>query len=172
MRAGEGAARWRPSDAAVVVVTHPVVLLSLLVLVANDRVGKAQWPGPATGIASDVAGLILLPVIAAVLVDALSTRAVRWPMVAAIAVGVASAFAAVELLPVADGIYERGFGLFGWPVRSLIGGGGSTRVVATADPADLLALPFAVVGPLLWRRAERRVEDAVSAPARHLAVSA
>lgn len=160
MRAGESAARWRPSDAAVAVITNPVVLGALVVLVLNDRLGKANWPGPLTGIASDVAGLVLLPVVVAVLVDAGRTRAVRSQLVARVAVGVAVAFAAVELLAVADEAYERWFGLLGWPVRALAGGGGSTRVVATADPADLLALPFAVVGPLLWRRAEQPVAPA------------
>ena len=155
MSVGAGAWRWRPSDVAIVVITHPLVVGALAALVVNDRVGKVRWPGPPTGIASDVAGLILLPVLVALLVDAASDAAVRWEAVAWIAIGIAVGFAAVEVLPVADAAYERGLGLLGWPVRALLGGGGSTRVAATPDPADLLALPFAAIGPLLWRRAER-----------------
>ena len=162
MSVGAGALRWRPSAVAIVVITHPLVVGSLATLAVNDRVGKVRWPGPLTGVASDLAGLVLLPVLLAVLVDAMRGEAVRWEAVAWMATGVAVSFAAVEVLPVADAAYEHGFGLLGWPVRALLGEGGSTRVVATADPADLLALPFAAIGPLLWRRAERAAQPAAA----------
>lgn len=136
--------------------SHPVVLVSLAVLIVNDQFAKAAWPGPVTGIASDVAGLLLAPVVVAALLSALRRRPLTWVDVAAIGGVVAVGFAAVELVPLFGGLYERGLGVVGWPVRRVLGDGASGEVVATADPWDLLALPAAFVGALLWSRAERR----------------
>src|SRR5438874_8201324 len=41
---------------------HPVALVSLAVLVVNDRWLKSAWPGFVTGKLSDCAGLVLLPI--------------------------------------------------------------------------------------------------------------
>jgi hypothetical protein len=131
---------------------HPLVLASVLVLVLNDHLLKARWPGPVTGIASDVAGLILLPVALVLAADAVSRQPLRSRTVAAIAAAVAAGFAAVELVPVAERAYEIGLGIAGWPVRALFGGAG-LRVDATADPTDLLALPAAAAVVWLWSRA-------------------
>lgn len=153
--AGKGArVRWALSPRAARLRTHPVVLGSLVLLVVNDHLLKQRWPGPVTGIASDVAGLVLLPVAIVLVLDAARARPVdRRTMVAASAV-VALGFAAVELVPVADAAYEVGLGVVGWPVRTLLGGDGGWRVVATADPWDLLALPFAAAGACLWSGAK------------------
>ena len=68
---------------------------------------------------------------------------------------VAFGFVAVELLPAADAAYEVGLGIAGWPVRTLLGGDGGWRVVASPDPWDLLAVPFAATGAWLWARTEQ-----------------
>lgn len=151
--AGEASSgRWRLSARAVALCTHPLVVASLAVLVLNDHVLKARWTGPVTGITSDVAGLVLLPTAIVLLIDLVGRRPVRDRTVVWIAALVAIGFALVELLPAADAAYEIGLGVLGWPVRVLFGGGG-TRVVATPDPWDLLALPAAGTVVLLWRRA-------------------
>ncbi len=148
--AGEVAVRrWRLSRRAAALRTHPLVLASLVLLVVNDHVLKARWPDPATGVASDVAGLVLLPVVLVLIADAARTRPLPVRTVALIGLAVAIGFAAVELLPIADAAYELGLGLAGWPVRALFGGGG-LRVVATPDPLDLLTLPFAASAVWLW----------------------
>lgn len=135
------------------------MLVSLAVLIVNDRFAKAAWPGPVTGIASDVAGLLLGPVVVAALLSAVRRRPLTWGGVAVIGAVIAVGFAAVELIPAFDAAYERGLGVVGWPVRRLLGDGASGEVVATADPWDLLALPAAFVGALLWSRAERRSHE-------------
>lgn len=147
----EGSARWRLSPPAARLRTHPLVLASLVVLVLNDHVLKARWPGPVTGIASDVAGLILLPAAIVLLADAVRRTPLSDRAVAGIGAAVALGFASVELVPFADAAYEVGLGIAGWPVRARFGGSG-LRVVATPDRWDLLALPFAATAGWLWTR--------------------
>lgn len=151
--AGAGASRrWRLTPRAAALRTHPIVLASLVVLIVNDHVLKARWPGPVTGLASDIAGLVLLPAAIVLALDAARTRAVTNRTAVRVASVVAFGFAAVELLPAADTAYELGLGIAGWPVRALFGSG-SLRVAATADPFDLVALPAALVVPWLWAKA-------------------
>jgi hypothetical protein len=42
---------------------HPVHLGALVTLGLNDHWFKAMWPGPVTGKLSDIAGLVVLPVV-------------------------------------------------------------------------------------------------------------
>jgi hypothetical protein len=135
------------------VAVHPIVALALVALVANDHLLKARWPGAATGLASGVAGLVVLPAILAIAGSAARRRDLAPRTVDLVALVVALGYASVELLPLADRAYEAGLGLVGWPVRALTGSGRVLAVEATADPWDLLALPAAIVVPLLWRRA-------------------
>ncbi len=66
--------------------THPVFLLALVALVANDRVGKVWFPGPVTGKLSDLAGPIVLATLVGVAV-----RRVRPGAAVAVALAVPSA---------------------------------------------------------------------------------
>jgi hypothetical protein len=154
--------RWaRPGD----VLLHPVALAAFVVLVLNDRILKATWPGPVTGILSDVAGLIVAPlaVVAACEVGAWALGLWRGPSrrvlaVAIIVVGVT--FAAVQVWPPATDAYRLGLGLLQWPFAVLAAVvAGSTvptvrPVVAVADVEDLLALPALAVS---WWVGSRRV---------------
>jgi hypothetical protein len=135
------------------VAVHPIVAGAVVLLVANDHVLKARWPGAATGLASGVAGLVVLPAVAVVAISAARRRDLVPRTVDLVALVVALGYASVELLPLADRAYELGLGFVGWPVRALAGSGRALTVEATADPWDLLALPAAIVVPLLWRRA-------------------
>jgi hypothetical protein len=129
---------------------HPVAIGALVLLLANDHVLKAAWPGWWTGKLSDVAGLIVAPLALVALTHRLPMRRRPGPAVIAIAVG--AAFAAVKTLPPANEAYAVASGLISWPILAVgdvlagrpIGpiGLAPTRL----DPWDLIALPAVTVG--------------------------
>src|SRR5919106_2448782 len=53
------ARRMVPGD----LMLHPVVVASVVLLLANDHVFKLRWPSVVTGKVSDVAGLVFFPVL-------------------------------------------------------------------------------------------------------------
>ncbi len=55
----------RPTPRPWWVLTHPVFVLCLVLLVGNDLIGKARWPGLVTGKLSDVVGPVVLGVLVA-----------------------------------------------------------------------------------------------------------
>jgi hypothetical protein len=124
--------RWRPQASF----AHPLFAGGVLVLALNDHVfkGSGLLPSVVTGKLSDVAGLLVAPLLCAWLFAA---RARRGWLVAHLAVGVA--FALAQLAPVASALEEvlRGLGV-------------GARL--WADPTDWLALPallvsYRVLGP-------------------------
>ena len=101
----------RPGDGLL----HPVALGALVVLALNDRLLKAAWPGPITGILSDVSGLIAAPLALQALWEVVTWVAGRWAgpsrrvlAVAIVVVGVA--FALVQVWPLATDAYRIGLG--------------------------------------------------------------
>ena len=102
---------------------HPAFLVALVALVVNDHVLKAAAPGAVTGKLSDVAGLVVLPVVLCAVLG-VQTRARAW----AVGLAVGGAFAAVQFVP-AEAVFSA---LGVWPRH-------------VADPTDLAAL---VVLPL------------------------
>lgn len=105
---------------------HPAWLLGLAVLILNDHVlkGAELLPAALTGKLSDVAGLLIAPLLLAAVVRARSRLSVG-----AAHVAVGAVFAALQLSPAFAGAWS---GLFdalgvGW--------------VTWQDPTDLLALP-------------------------------
>ena len=65
----------QPGGAAVLGwLAHPATLLGLLVLVANDHVGKPAYPGLVTGKLSDIAGLVVAPPLLATAMVLLAPR--------------------------------------------------------------------------------------------------
>jgi hypothetical protein len=114
---------------------HPVTVGALVVLIANDHWWKQAAPGPVTGKLSDVAGLLLLPPLLAVLA--------RLPAVAAIAVTgagfvVCKAFA------------------FGADAASALWTVLSGPSVIRQDVTDLIALPALGFSWWIWTRARDR----------------
>lgn len=112
---------------------HPVWLASLFVLALNDHLlkGSGLLPGVITGKLSDVAGLVVAPLLLAALLRVRSLRA--W---VACHVAVGAVFSAIQLsAPAADG-WSALMGLLGFPW------------VITRDPTDLLTLPALVAS--LW----------------------
>lgn len=139
---------------------HPLLLLSLGVLVFNDQLLKSVWPGMLSGKLSDFSGLVLLPVFAHGLLELACAR-VRRPLSAAMSqrallvciVTSALAFALPEVWKPAELAYRYGLGALRYPFvaawSSLHGHHARLLPVrATADVTDLLALPMALVA---WR---------------------
>ncbi|WP_212735357.1 hypothetical protein [Herbidospora galbida] len=98
---------------------QPLTVLALVVLVVNDHVLKAAWPGFVTGKLSDVAGLILFP--------ALLDLVVRRAKVSIAVTGVG--FALVKTTATGAWLASEAWTAVWGPSRVL------------ADPTDLLALP-------------------------------
>ena len=154
----------RPGDGLL----DPVVAIAVAVLVLNDHVAKAIWPGPVTGIASDVAGLIVAPLVLQAAWEIASWAVGRWrgPSMRALAVTivvVGVGFAAVQLWPPATDGYRWGLAALQWPVRAIAAIIDSAAVPevrpvrAVADAADLLALPALAI--TWWRGLRRRAHS-------------
>ena len=140
---------------------HPVALAALAVLLVNDHLLKAAWPGTVTGKLSDVAALVILPLfLHALWLLALrvssrtpSPAAVRDALVVACLVG-GLVFAAVKLTGAGNAAYAVSLGALQWPfaaLTSVLAGSPVPPlrpVVLAMDPSDLLALPALLV-PLL-----------------------
>lgn len=138
---------------------HPVVLAGLVVWEVNDHVGKEAWPGLVTGKVSDVAGVIVTPVLFLGVYELRPGGRLAAPaVVGACVAAVGAAFVLVELVPAATDVYERGIGVVRWPVdlsRSALAGrgfAGPVRVQLWADAPDLLTLPFLAVPLVLGLR--------------------
>jgi hypothetical protein len=110
----------------------PTWLLALVVLALNDHLlkGAGLLPGAVTGKLSDLAGMLVAPVLLAVL---LRVRSRRGLLLCHAAVG--AVFAAINLSPAAAAAWSALMGLV-WPWH------------VTVDPTDLLALPALALG---WR---------------------
>ncbi len=151
----------RPGDRPVPAdgLLHPIGLVALVTLLANDHWLKAAAPGALTGKLSDVAGLVLAP-----LVIQAAWEVGRWllgrpwgpsPAVGATAVAaVGVGFAAANTLEPAAEAYRAVMALLQYPfaaVGGLLDSGSAPGLHAVAfarDPWDLVALP-ALALPLL-----------------------
>jgi hypothetical protein len=133
-----------------------VPLVAIAVLVVNDHVLKAAWPGLVTGKMSDAAGLVFFPFL---LVGAweLGRRTLKRPSTAGIVPAVVAiaatgvAFVLVKTVPFAGDLYRVGLGALQWPIAAAaawVSGGptpAATSVVLVADPSDLAMLPALAV---------------------------
>lgn len=109
---------------------HPAWIGSLVVLALNDHLWKGGdlLPAALTGKLSDVAGLIVAPVVLAVLLQTRGRRAWTWVHLA-----IGLVFAAIQLVPAAS---------HGW---SALMGGLGIGWHTTMDATDLFALPALLV---------------------------
>jgi hypothetical protein len=126
---------------------------ALALLLLNDHVlkGSGWLPGVVTGKLSDFAGLIVAPVLAAVLVALAGLRGRRARFVCFAAVS--AVFAAIKLSSEAARAFESALASVGLPSR------------VWSDPTDLVALG---VLPLAWR-VSASLEESVSEKAPRLA---
>lgn len=132
---------------------EPVPLVALAVLVLNDHWLKTLAPGAVTGKLSDLAGLVVFPLLLVALIEGarflLGFR--PWALgpgslAAAIAV-TALAFTSVKSSAEVARLYSTALGALQWPVRAglaLVEGRALPHGLGTftvrADPTDLVAL--------------------------------
>lgn len=125
---------------------HPFVVAAILLLLTNDHLLKQRFPGPVTGILSDIAGLVFFPLALVAAVELTTRRVVGARTIAWFVAMTGLVFAGTELLPSVSIALEVAWG---WS-RTVIGGG--RPVAFTADPTDLLALPALVVAWVIGGR--------------------
>jgi hypothetical protein len=146
---------------------HPIALISLAVVIVNDRVVKVRSPGLVSGKLSDFAGLIYFPLFVATVVEIVRRpfKVDKWwatvRLVGALAVVTGVVFALAKVwTPWADG-YRTTFGAIWWPVDALtavVRGDALPnvgRLHLAQDPTDLFALPALVVPVVVARLVTR-----------------
>lgn len=143
-----------PGDALL----HPVALAALGLLLLNDHVLKQAWPGPVTGKLSDLAGLVLFPIVLVSGWELILALAGRWrrPSLRALgltAMATATAFALMKTDPLGAAVAGQLFGLGRWllalPVHALAGQlPPVTSTIVVVDPTDLVAVP--AVALAMW----------------------
>lgn len=114
--------------------SHPLALAMTALLLLNDHVFKAAWPGLLTGKLSDIAFLVVCPVVVAAGLAHLRVSDRRARLVALWTVG--TFFVALQLWPP-----------LGDTLASLLSGR------HTADLTDLIALPALALTRFVWRPA-------------------
>ncbi|OUC96078.1 hypothetical protein, partial [Streptosporangium minutum] len=134
---------------------HPVTVVATIVLLINDHVLKALWPGLVTGKLSDVAGLLVAPPLLAL---------VRVPALGA-TIATGTGFVLVKTTATGAALASQAWTLFAGPSRML------------ADPTDLVALPALGLAWLVSRRcradhAVRRARTLIIVPVALIAVTA
>jgi hypothetical protein len=125
---------------------HVLPLAAIALLLVNDHLLKAAWPGIVTGKLSDFCGLAYFPLFLVAVWELATQRFAplgsrRVLILATLATG--AAFAAVKTVPIAAATYSVGLGWLQW----LAGGAqGTPQLVAIAmDATDLVALPALLV---------------------------
>lgn len=143
---------------------HPVAIAAIAVLVVNDHVLKARWPGLVTGKLSDVAGMIFFPLVFFAMATMIA-RAYKRPELASrrvlvvCAIATAIAFAAVKTWAPATLAFEGALGALRWPfaaARALFDGAALPamgRAAVVRDVTDLVALPFVALAVAIGTRA-------------------
>lgn len=141
---------------------HPVALISLAVLVVNDRWLKSAWPGFVTGKLSDCAGLVLLPIGLLSLAEILRRicrRALIWRYDALVWVALTVfGFVFVKVTPVGNDAYAWAMGAIRWPLQALTHAGNTLQIrplLVSRDRSDLLVLAVSAWPFLLIRNRTR-----------------
>jgi len=129
------------------VLLHPVALGALAVLLLNDHVLKARFPGLVTGKLSDFAGMVVAPLVLVAALDAalpgflVVQRRYRAASAWVSAGLVASVFAATKTWSGATLAYEAAFHLI-W----------RGHVTLVRDPTDLVAIPMGALAAVIASR--------------------
>jgi len=131
---------------------HPLAIVAVAVLVLNDHLLKAAYPGLLTGKLSDLAGLVFFPLLLVGLAELVLAAAGRWaaPSRAVLRASVAVTaclFAAAKATAAGALAVGLALGALRWAPGALAAVlTGSTApafapAAVTVDPTDLLALP-------------------------------
>lgn len=142
---------------------HPAALAALVVLVVNDHFLKERFPGVVTGKLSDLAGMVVAPLVLVTVADAVAPSSwLRRPGYGAAsawacAALVAAVFAATKTWRPATEVYEAAFVLLWSPLRWARAWAAGRevwgeRVVLVRDPTDLVALPLGAVAALIAQK--------------------
>jgi hypothetical protein len=131
---------------------HPLALIALCGLAANDHVLKAAFPSPATGKLSDFAGLVVAPLVLATcarwLLPATSLVRIRVGSAAVVVLG----FVVVKLSSGGALAFGWSLGVTQWLLGGWLAGGQPQPAAIVADPTDLVALPAVGLVLWIWRR--------------------
>lgn len=124
---------------AALALLHPISVLALVVWVLNDHWWKGAHGNALTGKLSDLAGLVVFPLLVAFVVARRSSRPVWWGIAVTTAL-----FVAINVSDGAASVVSGALSLVMGPSR------------LTADPTDLLLLPVVAVPAHLWNTAALR----------------
>ena len=142
---------------------HPIVLAALAVWLVNDQWAKFAYPSAATGKLSDIAGLIVFPLIPVAALALWRQRTGGAPPGMAWALGwllaTALAMASIKLLPPAAWLYRQGLAVLQYPLLVIVRGElpALRPVRLTMDATDLWTLPALLVPWWLLRRGRAQV---------------
>jgi hypothetical protein len=145
----------------------PLAIAALAVLFVNDHDLKQRWPGWLTGKLSDLAGLVLLPIVLLTLLELVrgAVSETPWPTRACCLIA-GTGFVLLECWPPASLLFRATLGTLQWPVRAWLAGHPVELrwVRHVADREDLVALPALLLpwwyGTRRARRAARLSEGA------------
>ena len=139
---------------------HPLALVAIATWLLNDHVLKGLWPGLVTGKLSDIAGMIVTPMLLTACIELVSPkrwqrsswfRAVPWTCAAVVAL----AFAAAKTWAPANDLYGSAVTALRAPLRfalsRIMSITWSERTILTRDATDLVAVPFAAIAGVLHR---------------------
>jgi len=136
---------------------RPLAIFALALLIVNDHLLKAAYPGFVTGKLSDFAGLMFFPLLLAAACEQVGLRrGMQTIVIAVVATGVA--FAAIKVSPGAGELYRDAVAALQWPFRAayaLVVGDAMPRLgraQLVADRTDLVALVALAVPVALARR--------------------
>jgi hypothetical protein len=158
-------ARLLPRSVPADALLHPLALAALVLLILNDHLLKDMAPGPLTGKLSDVAGLVVLPLIILGAWELAMAPLGRWfgptrpALIGSIAIA-GAAFAAIKLSGDGAEMYRMGMGLARWPIDAFLAAGGGApppepgRVRLVQDVSDMICLPALL---LAWHVGCRRL---------------
>ena len=133
---------------------RPVPLFAIILLALNDHVLKPIWPGLVTGKLSDIAGMVLCPLLLMAITALILARPWRSNEVAIRLACVAVTVVGFALLKESPTIARNYGDLLGWVRYPLLHHW--HRVQIAHDQTDLLALPGAGVAWWDSQRATRR----------------
>ncbi|MFJ9950706.1 hypothetical protein [Kitasatospora sp. NPDC091207] len=135
-----GLGEWGEVRAVVRWAGHPGTSGAVAVLLFNDHVGKRMWPGAVTGKASDLAWMLVSPVVLALVLTPLLRLRGDWPAIVGLA-GTAVMFAVAKSGPAGGELASAVWSWSGVPSR------------IQGDRSDLVALPALGIAWWLWTRA-------------------
>lgn len=135
---------------------QPVILIAVAILLINDHLLKAVWPGPVSGKLSDIAGLVFFPaLIVAAWEVAARRRSFATPTPRAIGMAVVVTglvFASLKSSPACAQVVAAAVALLQWPFAVLVTSvqGAPAPTIGTpirlvVDATDLLVLPVLVI---------------------------